>query len=139
VSNDELARRVRRSRQLATLLDAAWGVPFTRWRFGVDSLLGVLPIAGDLAGALLGLGIVWQARQASAPLSLQMRMLANIGLDVALGSVPLVGDIADVVIKKHQRNAALFEKWAAQQQHTSPAAAAAAGRTPQSAARAATD
>lgn len=118
MTQDEIAQRVQRSRRLANLLDAAWGIPYTPWRFGVDSLLGVLPVAGDLAGAALGLGIVWQARKLSAPRSLQMKMLGNIGLDVLLGAVPVVGDIADVAFRKNQRNAALLEKWAAGQQVT---------------------
>ncbi len=112
---DDIGRRVRRSRQLANLLDAAWGIPYTRWRFGVDSLLGVVPVAGDLLGAMLGLAIVWQARQAAAPQTLQIRMLGNIGLDLVLGMVPIVGDIADVAFRKNQRNAMLLEAWAAQQ------------------------
>lgn len=127
MTTDDLARRVRRSRRLANLLDSAWGIPYTRWRFGVDSVLGLLPIAGDVAAGLLGLGIVWQARQAAAPLSLQLRMLGNIVLDIALGSVPIFGDIADVVIKKHQRNATLFEQWAARQQGDVRPARAAGG------------
>ncbi|WP_418318955.1 DUF4112 domain-containing protein [Piscinibacter sakaiensis] len=120
MTDDEIARRVRRSRQWANLLDAAWGIPYTRWRFGLDSLIGILPIAGDLAGAALGLGIVWQARQAAAPRSLQVKLLGNIGLDLVLGAVPIVGDIADVAFRKNQRNAALLEKWAAQRQAATP-------------------
>lgn len=116
MTESEIARRVQSSRRFATLLDAAWGIPYTRWRFGVDSLLGILPIAGDLAGAALGLGIVWQAHKVSAPMSLKMKMLGNIGLDMVLGSVPIVGDIADVAFRKNQRNAAMLERWAAERQ-----------------------
>ncbi|MEX1667955.1 DUF4112 domain-containing protein [Zhongshania guokunii] len=108
---NEVQARLRRSQQLATLLDGAWGIPNTRWRFGLDALLGLLPVAGDLLSALLGLGVVWQARQIGAPLSLQLKMLANIGLDFLLGSVPIIGDIADVAFRKNLRNAALLEAW----------------------------
>lgn len=107
----EIQLRLRRSRQLATLLDSAWNIPLTRWRLGLDSLVGLLPIAGDLVSALLGLGIVWQARQLGAPNTLMIKMLSNIGLDFLLGSVPVIGDIADVAFRKNIRNANLLEEW----------------------------
>lgn len=115
MTDSETAVRLRRSRQLATLLDGAWQIPYTPWRFGIDSLMGLLPIAGDLASALLGLGIVWQARQLAAPRSIQLRMLGNIALDFVLGSVPIVGDIADVAFRKNMRNADLLEQWVIKQ------------------------
>ena len=115
MNESEVAARVARCRKLATLLDGAWGIPYTRVRFGVDSLFGLLPVAGDLVGALMGLGIIWQARQLSAPSALQLRMLGNLGIDFALGSIPLVGDVFDVAFKKNLRNVALLEAWVARQ------------------------
>jgi hypothetical protein len=113
MTDKEIEPRLRRSRQLATLLDGAWGIPHTPWRFGIDALLGLLPVAGDLLSALLGLGIVWQARKLDAPTTLQVKMLGNIGLDFLLGSVPVIGDIADVAFRKNIRNAKLLEDWVA--------------------------
>ncbi len=110
----ETQRRLHRSRQLATLLDGAWSIPYTPWRFGIDSLLGLLPVAGDFLSALLGLGVIWQARKLNAPTSLQVQMLGNLGLDFLLGSVPVIGDIADVAFRKNMRNAELLEAWAAE-------------------------
>jgi hypothetical protein len=115
MTNSETELRVRRSRQIATLLDGAWLIPGTSWRFGADSLLGLLPIAGDLLSALLGLSIVWQAYKLNAPRSLQFRMLGNLSLDFLLGSVPVIGDIADVAFRKNIRNADLLEAWVAKQ------------------------
>lgn len=109
--NSNAEQRLRRSRQFAILLDGAWGIPFTRVRFGVDALLGLLPVAGDFISALLGLGIIWQAHQLAAPASLKFKMLGNIGLDFVLGSVPIIGDIADVAFRKNIRNVDLLEDW----------------------------
>ncbi len=109
----ETERRLQRSRKLATLLDGAWGIPNTRWRFGIDAVLGLLPFAGDLVSALLGLGIVWHAHKLNAPRLLKFRMMGNIGLDFLLGSVPVIGDIADVAFRKNLRNASLLEDWVA--------------------------
>ena len=102
---------LRGARQLAVLLDGAWGIPFTRWRIGIDSLLGLLPVAGDLLSALLSLTIVWQGHKLKAPKHLQARLLGNIALDFVVGSIPIVGDIADVALRKNQRNVALLESW----------------------------
>ncbi len=118
MTEEEIQLRLRRSRQLATLLDSAWNIPFTPWRLGLDSLLGLLPIAGDLVSALLGLGIVWQARQLSAPKTLQIKMLSNLGLDFLLGSVPVIGDLADVAFRKNIRNADVLEEWASREGNT---------------------
>jgi hypothetical protein len=77
----------------------------------VDPLLGlVLPGAGDLIGSLLGLYVVAIAvRRRMSPM-IVARMLLNLALDVALGLVPIVGDIADFVFKAHDKNLALLER-----------------------------
>ncbi len=107
--------RLRRVRHTANLLDGVWGIPFTRWRFGVDALLGLLPVAGDLLSALLGLSLVWHAHHLGAPTHLKLRMAGNLVLDFIIGSLPILGDIADIAMRKNQRNATLLEKWAQHQ------------------------
>ena len=107
--------RLRRARRTADLLDGVWGIPFTRWRFGLDALLGLLPVAGDLLSALLGPSLVWHAHHLGAPTHLKLRMLGNIALDFVIGSLPVLGDIADIAMRKNQRNARLLERWAQQQ------------------------
>jgi hypothetical protein len=109
--NPTLEQGLQRSRQFAILLDGAWSIPFTRVKFGVDALLGLLPVAGDLVSAILGLGIVWQAHKLAALSSLKFKMFANIGVDFVLGSVPIIGDIADVAFRKNIRNVDLLEDW----------------------------
>lgn len=122
ISAEETSLRLRRSRQLASLLDGAWGIPFTRWRIGVDPLLGLFPVAGDLLSALLGLGIVWQARRLAAPQWLQVKMLGNIALDFVIGSIPVIGDIADIGFRQNTRNATLLENWVKSREVKSSAA-----------------
>jgi hypothetical protein len=98
---------------LSNLLDQAFRVPGTRWRFGLDAVLGLVPGAGDIAGAVLGLYGVWIARQLGAPSSLLIRMLGTLGLDAMVGAVPLLGDLFDFVYKPHARNLVLIEQWLA--------------------------
>lgn len=94
--------------RLASWLDARWRVPGTQIRFGLDAVLGLLPVVGDLAATGPALYIVWRAHQLGAPKRLIARMLANVGLDTVAGSVPLLGNIFDVFFKASRRNHALL-------------------------------
>ena len=98
---------------LTHLLDQAFRVPGTRWRFGLDAIVGLVPGAGDVAGALVGLYGVWVARQLGAPASLLLRMLGNLAVDAIVGAVPLLGDLFDFAYKPHVRNVVLIERWLA--------------------------
>ena len=102
--------QVARLRQLAGLLDAAVGIPGTKVRFGLDSLLGLVPGVGDLVGGVLSVFIVISAARLGASPSLVARMLGNIAVDTAIGTVPLLGDLFDVGWKANLRNVALIEE-----------------------------
>ena len=98
---------------LARLLDQAFRVPGTSWRFGLDPLIGLIPGAGDLLGAALGMYGVWLAGQLGAPSSVIGRMLVNLFIDTAVGSIPVAGDLFDFGFKANTRNHALLEAWLA--------------------------
>ena len=100
----QLLRRLRRLNNLARLLDTAVRVPGTGIRFGADSLLGLLPVVGDVSGAIIGLAIVNEGRKLGVPPDKLARMLTNIAGDAAVGSVPLPGDAFDGNFKAHKRN-----------------------------------
>jgi len=106
--------RRRRARErlltLSQLMDAAIEVPLLRARVGLDALLGIVPIAGDLLSAAIGLYLVTQARELGASRWLQARMLGNLLTDAALGAVPVAGDLADVYFKANLRNLKLLQK-----------------------------
>ena len=99
--------------RLSGMLDSAFRVPGTRFRFGFDGLMGLIPGLGDFVGAIFGAYGVLVARQMGAPLALQARMLANVGLDAAVGAIPLAGDLFDFAFKPHLRNLALLDPWRA--------------------------
>ena len=107
----ELAARLNRLRRLARLIDGQFGLPFTRFRFGVNSVLGLAPVAGDAVLGLISLYIVSEARAMGAPNPLLVRMLANVAVEVVGGSVPLLGDLFDMAFKANLRNLALLEGW----------------------------
>lgn len=106
---DEAA--LRRARAVATILDESIRVPGTNYRIGIDPLLSALPSpAGDAVGAGLSLYIVLEAANLGVPYATVVRMLANVGVDAAVGSVPVVGALFDAVWKANRRNVALIER-----------------------------
>lgn len=104
----ELARQ--RLVALTRLMDEAVDVPMLGTRVGLDALLGLVPVAGDLVSAAIGLYIVAQARELGASRWLQARMIGNLLADAAIGAVPIAGDLADVYFKAHRRNLRLLQK-----------------------------
>ena len=111
-------RGLERLRVLAALSDQAFSVPGTKWRFGIDALLGLVPGVGDLAGALLAVYAMRVARQLRAPMEVQLHLLSNIALDALVGTVPILGDAFDFVFKAQTRNLALLDAWVAKPRPT---------------------
>jgi hypothetical protein len=96
---------------LSKLLERAFRIPGTSWRFGLDALIGLVPGLGDVVGALLGIYSLWVARQIGAPGIVQARMVLNLALDGIIGLVPILGDVFDFVFMAHSRNQLLLEQW----------------------------
>lgn len=105
------AQRLARLRQFAWLLDARFRLPGTRFRFGWNSLLGLSPVIGDVLLGLVSLYMVWEARRMGAPFSLLARMVGNVAIEVAGGSIPILGDLFDMAFKANLRNLDLLETW----------------------------
>jgi hypothetical protein len=99
-----------RLNRLARILDSGIGVPGTRWRFGVDGLIGLVPVIGDLFGLLMGAYFLFEGARIGAPARLQLRMLGNVVFDALIGLVPVIGDLADFAFKSNQRNAQLLDR-----------------------------
>lgn len=99
-----------RVRSLARMLDSAVKVPGTNIRFGLDSLVGLVPGIGDLAGAAFSGYIVLAAARLGVPATVLTRMLVNLATDSVVGAVPLLGDLFDVSFKANTRNAALLDQ-----------------------------
>jgi hypothetical protein len=109
-TSPETADVLRRLELVAHWLDGAFRLPGTSWRFGLDGILGLVPGAGDSLTAVVGAYIILEAWRLGVPSSVIVRMLGNIGVDWAVGSVPLVGDIFDFAFKSHRRNVDLLRR-----------------------------
>lgn len=101
--------QLERLRRLARLLDSAVQLPGTRFRFGLDPVIGLVPGIGDVVGAIFSTFIIFQAARLGAPRSILVRMLANVGVDTLVGEIPLLGDLFDFGWKSNTRNIALLE------------------------------
>ena len=101
--------RLARLRRLAWLLDAAFRLPGTRFRFGLNGLIGLTPAAGDVAMAAVSLYIVWEAHGLGVPRAKLGKMLANVAVETVAGSVPILGDLFDMTYKANLRNLAIIE------------------------------
>ena len=95
-------------------LDEAFRVPGTSLRFGWDPIIGLVPWVGDLLTAILSCAIIVQGHRMRIPRIVQLRMLVNVGIDLATGIVPVVGDVADFFWKSNAKNFALLERHAAE-------------------------
>jgi Domain of unknown function (DUF4112) len=95
---------------LAKLMDGAFVLPGTTIRFGLDGIIGLVPVAGDMIAGLVSTYLVWEAKQLGAPSWLIARMLANVLLDTTLGAVPIVGDAFDVLFRANMKNMALLRR-----------------------------
>lgn len=101
---------LRRARRVATLLDDAVTIPGLGIRIGLDSIVGLLPVSGDVAAGICSLYIVVEAVRCGVPRTVVARMLFNVAVDTVVGSVPVVGDLFDVFWKANRRNVDLFER-----------------------------
>ncbi|KAJ2793734.1 hypothetical protein H4R20_006452, partial [Coemansia guatemalensis] len=110
----EADKRLEKLRRRAKFLDAAMYVPCTckRVRFGVDSLIGLVPVIGDFAGIVLALLYVSMiCREFHTPASIKSQMFINVAIDFVVGLVPILGDIIDIMFKANMRNHRLIEKY----------------------------
>ncbi|MGO4482842.1 DUF4112 domain-containing protein [Rhizobium pisi] len=100
--------RIRRVVRIARLMDTAVRLPVIGVRIGADSVLGLIPAVGDIAGSLIGIFIINEARRLGIPNHKLARMAVNLGIDAAGGTVPLIGDLFDVYFKSHRRNVGII-------------------------------
>ena len=115
-------RNLKHMETLAKLLDAQFRIPGTDFRFGLDSLIGLIPGAGDLSTfAVSGYMVLILARNGASGYVLA-RMILNILVDAIFGSIPLLGDLFDVAFKANMRNMRLMQEHYQEGRHRGGAA-----------------
>ena len=100
-----------KAQKLANLLDTAIKLPFIPIKIGLDSIVGLIPGAGDALMLFVSLRIVWLGKSLDMPNALVAQMVKNSAIDFGLGFIPFVGDIIDVFYKANQKNVRVMERW----------------------------
>ncbi len=104
-------QRIARLEALAKLLDIAFVLPGTKIRYGIDGLVGLIPIVGDVIATALSLWLVREARALGAPWHVTARMLGNVAVQGVAGTIPFAGDAFDVLFRANIRNVRLLRRW----------------------------
>ena len=92
------------------LLERSFKVPGTNLPVGLDSIIGLVPVAGDLIAAGLGIYVVWEARNLKMSKWQIARMAANIGMDTMIGAVPVAVDLFDFMFQSNTRNLKIIRR-----------------------------
>ena len=101
----------RRLEAMEALLERIFVVPGINRPVGLDSLIGLVPVVGDVVTAAMGAWLVWEARNLGMSKLQIARMAGNVGIDTALGAVPLVGDLFDFAFRSNTRNLRIIKRW----------------------------
>jgi hypothetical protein len=104
-------QRLARLDAVAKLLDVAFILPGTRIRYGIDGIIGLIPVIGDIISMALSLWLVREARALGAPWHITARMLGNVAIQGVVGSVPVAGDAFDVLFRANMRNVRILRRW----------------------------
>ncbi|HUD29679.1 MAG TPA: DUF4112 domain-containing protein, partial [Novosphingobium sp.] len=100
LGNDPASIR-RRVEALERVLEQALTVPGINRKVGLDAIVGLVPVAGDLVAAAMGLYLVWEARNLRMSKWQLARMTANVGFDTMVGAIPVAGDLFDFVFRSN--------------------------------------
>ena len=109
MGNDPMAVRAR-VEALERILERAFVFPGTKIPFGLDSVIGLVPVLGDLVTACISAYMVWEARNLGMSKWQLIRMTANVGIDTAIGAIPFVGDAFDLVWRSNSKNLRIIKK-----------------------------
>ncbi|BDA74227.1 hypothetical protein RIVM261_043590 [Rivularia sp. IAM M-261] len=99
-----------RIRKFSRLMDTAFGIPGTKFRFGLDPIIGLVPGLGDLISTVVSAYIIYLAMRFNLPQDMLGKMIFNVGLESVVGSVPFIGDIFDAFYKSNIRNLEILEQ-----------------------------
>ena len=101
----------RRIEAMEVLLERAFAVPGTNRRIGLDAMIGLVPVVGDIVAAAMGAWLLWEGRNLGMSKFHLARMTGNLAFDTAIGAVPLLGDAFDFLFRSNTRNLRIVKRW----------------------------
>ncbi|MFD1468658.1 DUF4112 domain-containing protein [Hymenobacter caeli] len=109
--------RLRWVERVARLMDSQFRLPGTRFRFGLDPLLGLVPVVGDLSTTAVSVALLLTMLRHGASGAVAVRMALNILIDSVVGAIPVLGNVFDFTYKSNERNVALLRRHYAEGKH----------------------
>lgn len=109
LGNDPASAR-KRIEAMEQLLERSFTIPGVNYPIGLDSIVGLVPVVGDLVTAAMGAYLVWEAKNIGLPKWKLWRMAGNIAFDTALGAIPVAGDAFDLLFRSNTRNLRIVRK-----------------------------
>ena len=100
----------KRVEMLEVLLERSFVIPGINRAVGLDAIVGLVPVLGDVVTAAMGAYLIWEARNLGMPKWKLWRMAGNLGLDTTLGAIPLVGDAFDFLFRSNTRNLKIIKR-----------------------------
>lgn len=100
----------RRVEAMEAVLERIFVVPGINRPIGLDSIVGLVPVLGDVVTAAMGAWLVWEARNLGMSKFQMTRMAGNVGIDTVLGAIPLVGDLFDFAFRSNSRNLRIIKR-----------------------------
>jgi hypothetical protein len=100
----------RRLEALEGVLERGLTIPGTNRQVGLDAVIGLVPVVGDVIAAAIGSYLIWEARNLGLPKWKLARMVGNLGFDTAIGAVPLLGDAFDLFFRSNSRNLRIVKR-----------------------------
>ena len=101
----------RRLEAMEGVLERLFVIPGINRPIGLDSIVGLIPVIGDIVTASMGAWLVWEARNLGMSKFHLARMAGNIGVDTLVGAVPLVGDLFDFAFRSNTRNLKIVKRY----------------------------
>lgn len=109
VGNDPASVR-RRLEALELLLERSFTIPGINRKVGLDAIVGLVPVVGDLVTAAMGAYFVWEARNLGMPKWKLWHMAGNLAFDSLVGAVPIAGDLFDFLFRSNTRNLRIVKR-----------------------------
>ncbi|MGE3229610.1 MAG: DUF4112 domain-containing protein [Hyphomicrobium sp.] len=108
-SDPDIEAAVLRVEAVSRLMDDLFVIPGTRVRVGLDAVIGLVPVVGDVISQVVSSYIIWEARQLGVSRFTMWRMIGNTAIDTVVGIVPFAGDAFDVAFRANRKNLALLK------------------------------
>lgn len=116
-SDPEIEAAVARIEAVSRIMDSLFDIPGTKVRVGLDAVIGIVPVLGDLLSQIVSSYIIWEARQLGVSRFTMARMIGNSAIDTVIGIIPFAGDAFDIAFRANMKNLALLKAHLAKHGH----------------------